>query len=66
MKFTKPDQTRVHNQIANMRRVLDGIEVGLSAAGPIGLEAPQALLSEAGRLAMSLAVLDVLERESDQ
>lgn len=66
MKLTKPDQTRVHDQIANLRRVLDGIEVGLSATGPIGLEAPQALLSEAGRLAMSLAVLDVLERGQDR
>lgn len=53
---------RIREQINNMEAALKALRIALGLPGPIGFEAAQAILNEAGRIVMSVAKLDTLQR----
>lgn len=58
----KGEMLRIRDQIVNMRAALHGLQLALGLPGPIGFDASQAILNEAGRIVMSVAKLDTLQR----
>lgn len=58
----KGEMLRIRDQIVNMRAALQALQIALGLPGPIGHEAAQAIMNEAGRIVMSVSKLDTLQR----